>query len=516
MATVYRAEDLSLKTTCAIKENLDYWDDSQRQFEREALILAGLRHPNLPRVTDYFLVPAQGQYLVMDFVSGYDLQQVIDRTNAPIFVRHVLIWADQICDALAYLHAQRPPIVHRDVKPANIRVTQEGTAMLVDFGVAKVYTPNVKTTTAARAITAGYSPVEQYSHGATDTRTDIYSLGATIYMLLTAQRPPEATDRATGTAELPGIRSLNREVTPLLEQIIFRAMEIAPDKRFATVVEFRQALQHVAEGGGKAGAAASTPVANGPPAPAGAARANKPGGPAVEPPRGSPSGAYPHPAQTAPAPVSYKKLVQIDWIPIPRGEFLFGRDKHRLELPGFQIARLPVTNEQYRFFLLANPGRPAPKHWKGNEFPLGKARHPVVGVSYHDALAFCEWLGCRLLQSQEWEKAARGVDGRTFPWGEDWVDGKYCNNWNAGLKGTTPVDRFPDGASPYGVLDMAGNVWEWTDTEYQGPHLHEVCGGSWRSFGQQIVQPDQRDYLTLEDSRDDVGFRPARSIKPSR
>jgi len=192
---------------------------------------------------------------------------------------------------------------------------------------------------------------------------------------------------------------------------------------------------------------------------------------------------------------------------IPAGEFLCGADKRKVSLAGFSIARHPVTNQQYRQFLRANPHIRPPAYWKDGEFPISKARHPVVGVTYHDAVAFCRWVGGRLPTNQEWEKAARGTDGRLYPWGELWIAGKHCNSWDARHGSTTAVDKYPAGASPYGVLDMAGNVWEWTSTEYQGPFMREVRGGSWRCFSPLALQLWQRDGLTLDDMRDDVGFR---------
>lgn len=495
--TVYRAEDLSLKTICALKENLEYWDEAQRQFEREAHLLAGLRHPSLPRVIDYFILPAQGQYLVMDFVEGRDLQEVVDRTGVPLFQKQALDWIDQISDALAYLHGRTPPIIHRDIKPANIRLTPAGRAMLVDFGVAKRYDPESRTTLGARAVTPGYSPVEQYGQAVTDTRADIYALGATLYTLLTARRPPESIERVTGKSLLAP-RQINPDISPEVEQVILRAMEVRASDRYATVEEFRQALKHAytAYGGYRPRQIRDS-----------ATREQSTADPRSS--LDSPPIAQPIAIQ-APQP-SHKTAVQMEWVDIPAGGFLFGPDKVPLFLPAYRIARYPVTNQQYQHFLLANARYPAPAHWKERNFPARKGMHPVIGVSYQDALAFCDWLGCRLPTAPEWEKAARGVDGRSYPWGEAWQDSKYCNNWGARVNATTPVDRYPDGRSPFEVWDMAGNVWEWTSSEYQGPLMHELCGGSWRSFSQFAVRVTERDWMLLDEARDDLGFRCAQS-----
>ncbi|MBN1149006.1 MAG: serine/threonine protein kinase, partial [Anaerolineales bacterium] len=176
---VYRAWDITFEIPCAIKENTETSEAAQRQFLREAKLLHVLRHPNLPLVKDYFFLPSQGQYLVMDYVEGQDLGEML--LNGPLEEARVLPWIMQVCDALSYLHSQNPPVIHRDIKPGNIKITPQGKAVLVDFGISKVYDPAMATTVGARAVTPGYSPPEQYGKGTTDARSDLYALGATLY-----------------------------------------------------------------------------------------------------------------------------------------------------------------------------------------------------------------------------------------------------------------------------------------------------------------------------------------------
>ncbi|MEW5869914.1 MAG: protein kinase [Chloroflexota bacterium] len=238
---VYRAWDANLDEPIAIKENLDTSPAAQKQFQLEAKLLFRLTHPNLPRVIDYFVVPGQGQYLVMDFVEGEDLQEMLLRVGGPLPEAQVLQWISQICDALEYLHSQTPPIIHRDIKPANIKITPSGKAMLVDFGIAKVYDPHLKTTAGARAVTPGYSPHEQYGTGATDVRTDIYALGATLYHLLTGAQPIESIQRVAHD-NLPPPKVIVPALSDPVSEAVKCAMQIDPDKRFQNMTAFRQAL----------------------------------------------------------------------------------------------------------------------------------------------------------------------------------------------------------------------------------------------------------------------------------
>jgi serine/threonine protein kinase len=240
---VYRAWDMNLNIVCALKENLDTSPEAQRQFAREASLLATLRHPHLPVVGDHFSLPGQGQYLVMDYVEGEDLQAMLDRTSGPLPEAQVLPWIIQMCDALTYLHSHHPPVIHRDIKPANIKITPEGQAMLVDFGVAKVYDPNLKTTLGARAVTPGYSPPEQYGRGATDARSDIYALGATLYALLTGDTPPDSVDIMTRRAAPPApAHTLNLQISPQVSAGIEKAMQSDWSQRYTSAAEFAAAV----------------------------------------------------------------------------------------------------------------------------------------------------------------------------------------------------------------------------------------------------------------------------------
>jgi formylglycine-generating enzyme required for sulfatase activity len=193
----------------------------------------------------------------------------------------------------------------------------------------------------------------------------------------------------------------------------------------------------------------------------------------------------------------------LDLVKIPAGEFLYGDGKQRVSLGEFWISRTPVTNAQYQVFVQAT-GQTAHSHWSGGAPPRGKEQHPVVYVSWNDAQAFCRWAGMRLPSEREWEKAARGTDGRTYPWGNAAPNARRCNFGNA-VGHTTAVGTYPEGASPYGMLDMAGNVWEWCeDMHKRGGRV--LRGGAFdlnainvRCAYRSYNSPDLRNY--------DLGFR---------
>lgn len=256
MGSIYQAEDLRLEgRLCAIKEVQndptlppETQQQARDQFYREASVLARLDHPNLPKVSDFFST-ADRDYLVMDFVPGHDLRQIVAeaRQNSRFLAEaEVLGWAYQLADALEYLHRQDSPIVHRDIKPSNLKITPSGLLKLVDFGLVKLLASDERTVTVIQGVgTAYYTPLEQYGgdSGHTDARTDIYSFGATIYHLLTNESPTEAKGRFLRADALRPIRAINPAVSASTEQAVAWAMALHPDDRPPDVATLRAALQ---------------------------------------------------------------------------------------------------------------------------------------------------------------------------------------------------------------------------------------------------------------------------------
>lgn len=241
MGSVYRAHDESLSVDVAVKENLFTTEDYARQFRLEAVILASLRHPNLPRVFDHFVLPNQGQYLVMDYIPGPDLRQILEK-EGPITEEEAIRIGTAICDALTYLHTRKPAILHRDIKLGNIKLLPDGNISLVDFGLAKIIEGDQPTMTGARAMTPGYSPPEQYGSSRTDARSDIYSLGATLYAALTGFIPEDSLARALEGLPLTPIRKRNPKISARLAAVIEKAMDPVPAQRYQSAEEFKRAL----------------------------------------------------------------------------------------------------------------------------------------------------------------------------------------------------------------------------------------------------------------------------------
>jgi len=244
MGFVYRAVDENLGVEVALKENLFTTEEYARQFHREAIILATLRHAHLTRVTDHFVIEGQGQYLVMDYIEGEDLRQRMDRTGI-LNEEEVIIIGVAVCEALTYLHSRTPAVVHRDIKPGNVKITPQGEIYLVDFGLAKLVHSDQVTTTGARAMTPGYSPPEQYGTARTDHRSDIFSLGATLYAALTGAIPEDSLARTMDQMTLTPLRKRNPRLSRRLTAVIEKSLEVRPDDRYQSAEEFKEALLSV-------------------------------------------------------------------------------------------------------------------------------------------------------------------------------------------------------------------------------------------------------------------------------
>lgn len=265
MGAVYEAVDQRLDSTVALKETLFADERLRKQFEREARLLARMHHPALPRVSDHFS-EGDGQFLVMQFIAGDDLAEMSAQKRGPFRAAEVLTWADQLLDALDYLHTQDPQIIHRDIKPQNLKLTSRGQIILLDFGLAKGQASEISRITTAASIfgyTPNYAPLEQIQGLGTDARSDIYALAATLYHLVTGVKPPDALTRAAAIVNgqpdpLRPANEVNSMVSSAIAAVLERAMAQNRDQRYPDAAEMRRALQQA----GSAATVASRSEAN--------------------------------------------------------------------------------------------------------------------------------------------------------------------------------------------------------------------------------------------------------------
>jgi len=255
MGCIYLCDDMRLEgRQCALKEvehdktlPESITKEARNQFQKEATVLARLDHPNLPKVSDFFSIN-QRDYLVMDYIPGKDLRSLmVDARDENHFLQEkdILNWANQLSDALAYLHSLDPVVLHRDIKPSNLKITPNGIIKLVDFGLVKLLAPGEITITILQGQgTALYTPLEQYGGdaGHTDARSDIFSFASTLYHLLTNKAPVDARQRFLDPAALSPIRQINQSVSIRTEKAILWGMNLHPDDRPQHVEDFREAL----------------------------------------------------------------------------------------------------------------------------------------------------------------------------------------------------------------------------------------------------------------------------------
>ena len=253
MGEVYLAVDQRLGSAVALKRTFFAGDEMLgNAFEREARTLARMRHPVLPKVSDHF-GEGEEQYLVMEHIAGDDLSKRLEAAQKPFPVSWVMFWADQLLDALSYLHSHEPPIIHRDIKPQNLKLTDENHIILLDFGLSKISTgqthiSNSGSTGSVVGYTPHYAPMEQIRGIGTSARSDLYSLSATLYQLMTNVIPADALTRAdallNGLADpIQPPHELNPEVPATVSEVILKGMEVSQEKRFGNGREMQKALR---------------------------------------------------------------------------------------------------------------------------------------------------------------------------------------------------------------------------------------------------------------------------------
>lgn len=480
-AVVYRATDLVLGEVVAIKVLLPDGVFSTPEaragslgFREEAISAMRLGHPAILRVFNYER-HGELEFLVMEFVVGETLSQLARRRPQRRLTTLETIQVGLEClEGLAYAHGVG--IIHNDIKPSNLLMTRAGAIKICDFGLARV----AATATDAHVIagTPGYMSPEILAGRAGDVRSDLFSLAATLFALgngclMVPKNPAEALrwQRPPRSPHLP------LEV----DEVLAVAAAASPADRYQSAEEMRDALL-------AARAAVSEAHARfvvGDPAP-----------PEPTPVQPAASLFYDAPYDAS-FDVSSSMVAEVEGeVTQPRGEApaaldemirvagrtLFSAYGGTVDVGPFLLDRTPVTNDDYAAFVRAT-GAAAPAHWLAGQPPAHELDHPVVGVTLDDARAYARWRGKRLPTSAEWEAAARGPEGRAFPWGDEF-EGARCRCPDGDGDGTSAVDEYPLGATTEGCLDLVGNVWEWTETEPQLPAPEEgfawVFGGSFR------------------------------------
>ena len=505
MGVVYRAFDEVLRRPVAIKalhNNLLGDPGIRRRFRREVDLMRSWIHPNVVQVFD-FVETADLVAFVMEFIDGPTLQQHLAdwggqmpyETLKPLFL--------DILDAVGEAHQQG--IVHRDLKPDNILLAPGSSRLhpkIVDFGVAKVIEGTRYTVTGALLGTCRYMAPEQITDPEdVDHRADLYALGTVLFQMIAGRVPFDLDDQwGTMMAQVrrspPSLRDFREVVPEALETLVADALAKTPAERPQSSGEFAARLQDALTDVDRVTSVPGT------------------------------SAALP---STLDEPDGNCLLL------VPAGSFKMGPERRGVFADGFYIDKYPVTNAQFARFLDVTGYRPTDDeaqrflaHWRHGECPVSLREHPVVFVSRNDALAYCKWAGKRLPTEAEWEKAARGTDGRRYPWGRTKPNTGHAN-FGRRHHGTTSVKAHPSSASPYGVEDLAGNVWEWCQDVYdeafylRGP-MHNprntvrtkdssfvLRGGSW-FFDEKSLRTYERMARPTLYRASYVGFRCVRSV----
>ena len=440
MGVVYRARDMALGRDVALKclhLNLAGDPEVRNRFAREARVLSQWSHPGAVAVFD-FIEHEHVLAIVMELVEGENLAQHLARWRSKMPYDEIRAVMGDVLLAMDDAHANG--VVHRDLKPDNVLVRKEGGRLrpkIADFGIAKVLEGTTYTVSGALLGTCRYmSPEQVKTPSLADHRSDIYSLGVTLYELVTGRPPFDGTHFSVMMAHVTNVpkppSKLRPDIPEPLEKLILDALSKDPAKRPASCAIFRERLLD-----------------------------------ALPPPASERMTAAA--ISSLPLPPTLRETGGREMVLVGAGGFVMGASRREVHLDAYYMDRVPVTNAQYAVFLDATNYKPTDAgakrflaHWRSGKPNRGEERHPVVYVSWYDARAYAKWAGQRLPTEAEWEKAARGTDGRRYPWGRAEPKSTHAN-FARGREGTTAVGAYPEGASPYGVLDLAGNVWEWCE-----------------------------------------------------
>ncbi len=480
MADVFLARHATHGALFAVKvlaERLAQDDRVVARFEEEAKLEARLSgHPNIVPVYD--IGSADGlHYLVMPYIQGEDLASLVRRQGRlrPDDAANIVA---QVAEALSW--AEDKGVVHRDLKPANIRLDTSGRAIVVDFGIAKASqgTQITDLTLPGEGLgTPFYMSPEQFLGDTCDARSDLYSLGVVFFELLAGQRPFSgdsfpSIQKAHLSPTRPSLRSYDSELPASYEPLVQKLLQIDPARRFQSPKDLLAALSRL---GVNSGRSALLPqfdqVAN----------SEQTRVSSVPQPSASVTGRTNRRWQliTAVALLTVTLLVGMtailvlnrskrmisdaagSMVLVPGGDFIFGDDspmspnpRKKIALKDFYVDQTEVSNAQYKKFCDATGHAPP-----GSANFLAHPEYPVADVTFADAQAFAVWAGKRLPTEEEWEKSARGTDGRPYPWGWD--------PWTQDLpQNLQPVDSFKARQSPAGALNMSGNVYEWTQSPF--------------------------------------------------
>jgi serine/threonine-protein kinase len=463
MSHVYRAVDTVMGRTVAVKiltEAATQDEESKARFLVEARTAGNLHHENVIRIYDFGCDEQNRLFMVMEFVQGEDLRGAI-RNGHTGDLKTKLKIALQIARALEFVHTAK--IIHRDIKPENVHITTAGVVKLMDFGIAK--TEDLSVTRPGFVLgTPFYMAPEQVKGDKITDLVDVYAFGILLFELLTSQKPI-----AGDTVERIFYKILNEplDVAPLLAagvpqpfvDLVVACTAKEPADRPQDFGAIAATLERLRE---DIDAPTQVLPPTSPAAPP--ERPARPARPAWLIPGIAVLGVLVaaglffaiRPKSAAVQPSALPNVISTStgaMVLVPAGEFAFGGDKQRVTLPAFYIDRTEVPNAEYAKFCQAT-SRPLP-----DRFPTDQPGFPVVNVTIEEARAFAAWAGKRLPNSQEWEKAARGADGRAFPWGNEHDPSRA----NVGTHQLRPVNDFPGGASPSGALQMVGNAWEFVD-----------------------------------------------------